>query len=607
MEGYNDQEQVPGGVSDDAASEPDTGNLDSSSSSTDPLPIAKRRRATVLGSEQYYADMENKFILQGPTTIASAAHMPRHLSHAIWFGESGAVRRQRCLALVEKGMVGHHDYSGRQGWEIAFKITEVETKDNGLIDDWFVIWRTSEKSRTMRQGIEQGKLHPEHSFKSVQDLHLGPVEEAKLKELTDECKLSEQQYQSVHANEPPRVIAVGVRALKQKCNEKWNHYLHQSAENIYYGRRASKRCTLHPGSFCPIRWEDSRPRNERSLTIVTASPHCLPWTRSGSRQGLSHEEIKTYDTAMCEWEGGFYDLAFIEESYDMPAAHFSERMRAVGHVLHVKVGDERLGLPVSRPRFYGACLSGDSLIWLGPREEDCTEHFLSFFERTCQFSAADFVGLDSDANRFAALNAMSKRWGLEYAPEVPLKDILSSSASRHLLACKQLMASGKKIGALPGVAADVSQSPQHRHRAGPFLPSLQISSQIVSLDPHGGDADKLYTANELAFLHGFPSLEFCPAKYKNCLNYQLSSKSPGHQARALGNGQSIVVTVAWILYVFSHTIRRDVVEGFMPPTLAPIQYDNAQQPPDSDAEEDCRQLNVPCGTSPTSVDFELAH
>jgi hypothetical protein len=84
-------------------------------------------------------------------------------------------------------------------------------------------------------------------------------------------------------------------------------------------------------------------------------------------------------------------------------------------------------------------------------------------------------------------------------------------------------------------------------------------------------------------------------------NYQLSSKSLGHQARALGNGQSIVVTVAWILYVFSHTIRRDVVEGLMPPTLAPIQYDNAQQPPDSDAEEDCRQLNVPCDDCPLDV------
>jgi hypothetical protein len=78
MEGYNDQEQVPGDVPDDATSESDTGTLDSSSSSTDLLPRpAKCRRATVLGSEQYYQDMEEKYIAKGPTTIASAAHMSR--------------------------------------------------------------------------------------------------------------------------------------------------------------------------------------------------------------------------------------------------------------------------------------------------------------------------------------------------------------------------------------------------------------------------------------------------------------------------------------------------------------------------------------------------
>ena len=38
---------------------------------------------------------------------------------------------------------------------------------------------------------------------------------------------------------------------------------------------------------------------------------------------------------------------------------------------------------------------------------------------------------------------------------------------------------GKKTGPLGGCSADCSQNPKKRHRAGPFVPSLQKSSMVA--------------------------------------------------------------------------------------------------------------------------------
>jgi hypothetical protein len=231
------------------------------------------------------------------------------------------------------------------------------------------------------------------------------------------------------------------------------------------------------------------------------------------------------------------------------------------HTIYAIFGDEDLGKPLHRRRFMGCGLNAETMVWVGPQNQtDVTLHFLSYFQKKAALTSAVFAGLDTDENKERTRKLYAARSNVVYDPALATKDLLCQSAAANLDLCHDYMRRGKKVGHLPGVAADISQNPQFRHRAGPFVPTLQRSSNIVCIT----EEDHLYTSDELSYMHGWPTLASSHEHHKACLNYDLGATPLGNQQRILGDGMSCHAVQAWSLYVFSHSLRRDMVDRMTP-------------------------------------------
>jgi hypothetical protein len=134
----------------------------------------KREYYTMSGSRLYYARMVGK--KKGPETLELFANYPRTIMQNIFGGQSNEARlRQiRTMAFLEKGLVAHHDWCGRQSWEIGLKLMGIDLKELGLPPDWLVVFRCSESSRVVRELYEGGTARPQHSFPSIEAVHLRP-------------------------------------------------------------------------------------------------------------------------------------------------------------------------------------------------------------------------------------------------------------------------------------------------------------------------------------------------------------------------------------------------------------------------------------------------
>ena len=94
-----------------------------------------------------------------------------------------------------------------------------------------------------------------------------------------------------------------------------------------------------------------------------------------------------------------------------------------------------------------------------------------------------------------------------------------------------------------------------------------------------------FEGGELSFAMGWPTLLGCPEKYRKCLNFDLSSCSLSKQQQLLGDGMSVNVCLAWYLYVWSHSVRREEIEYLKVSTAYTFkeyiaaEYDNVPEDP----------------------------
>ena len=262
--------------------------------------------------------------------------MPKRLARAI-FGPhvpGGFRRKSRCLSLLENGLVIHPDFCGRQGFEVGLSILQAELIDHGLPGGWLINWRASEPCQASREAIMFGKAKPEHCYPTVAAIHFSP----------DDVTFMDK-------NRP----APG--APKEKWlafNQLTSEYITANSKNMFRDGQTSSNCTLHPNAFCPVRWEDSRDDSERALSAGMGGPHCLPWSRAGDRLGLAHPDLEHYNIFIGEHASGQFDFSLCEEAATMPPDHYAKPMRPLYNVIFVRFGDEDLGVPSLRYRFFGA-------------------------------------------------------------------------------------------------------------------------------------------------------------------------------------------------------------------------------------------------------------
>jgi hypothetical protein len=512
------------------------------------MPHALKKRKWMYGGADYYDSCKD--VPGGPRSLDEICNVGKVFLDDL-FGPripGGLRRHHRTLALLERGLVTHHDYAGRQGFEVALKLVSVDLAFNGLSVPWLCYWRTSETCRRSRLSLENGTLQPEHSFAALEDIHMRP---------------EDIEYCNVR-----RPSDIADRWAWIEYIENHQKYMDTNAADIFCSGQRSSKCQRHPGKQCPVRWEDSRPLPERALTLGCGGPHCLPWTRGGSRLGVAHPAQEQYNIFIAEHSSGKFDLSLVEEAEDMPPEHYTVRMRPRYKCVYATFGPEDLGLPYCRKRFMGAGLNLDSLIWVGPNTEDITAHFLMYFKKMAMLDASVYVGLDK-AGTEECHRQYAKRRKVEGAVGAggvgSLAEILPQYAQDNLEECKRLRSIGAKVGVMNGVAADISQNPCKRHRAGPFLPTLQKSSIPVCLADKCGPIEHMYSCSELSFAHGWPVTDAAPLRYRTALNYDLAREKLAHQTRLLGDGMSLHAVQAWCLYIFAHTIRRDTVERMVPP------------------------------------------
>ena len=161
--------------------------------------------------------------------------------------------------------------------------------------------------------------------------------------------------------------------------------------------------------------------------------------------------------------------------------------------------------------------------------------------------------------------------------------LFNRSGKQHCGVLHDLMRAGKKTYKTNGVAADISQNPAKRHRAGPLLPAMMKSSQMIVLNSDGIEGveppkNHILTCDDLSLIHGWPTKRAAP-RYQGLLNYDLSKSDLAVQQRILGDGMSVHCVEMWYLFIFSHCARRSDLEkfDFGMPAVEPVEDDDGPE------------------------------
>ena len=149
----------------------------------------------------------------------------------------------------------------------------------------------------------------------------------------------------------------------------------------------------------------------------------------------------------------------------------------------------------------------------------------------------------------------AKRRKIAYNDDLTTKDLLPEHSQKSLDAAMTMYEEGHKRQILEGMVADVSQSAK-RMRMGSMMPTIQKSSTMVCLSD---EKKHLFTGNEIAALHGWPTLEFFPKRFRDVLNYDMADYSISHQERMLGDGMSLQMVEAFCTYIFTHCVRKSML------------------------------------------------
>ena len=189
--------------------------------------------------------------------------------------------------------------------------------------------------------------------------------------------------------------------------------------------------------------------------------------------------------------------------------------------------------------------------------------------KVAKMDASAFAMKDTTDNLVDCREKLFKRRKLAgtLQQDTPTRDLLAPHMVQNFDKLTALAKEGKKVGANGHCVGDMSQNPAKRHRAGPFFPTQQKSSLTATILPESLE-NHVFTSNELSFAHGWPTLEFAPKEYKECLNYDLSEYTLSHQQRLVGDGMSLNCAQAFALYVFSHSVRKDTLDRYIPRPLS---------------------------------------
>lgn len=548
------------------------------SSERQPSPLSSMPSATSAGADGPPATSPPQR-RRGPMCAQELADWPMGLAQAILGGEvaGGALRRARLESLMQGGVVLHSDFSGVQGPETLLRMQVQALRQCGLdLPGAITVWRACDNDPLCQRIGVSGPNPPQHFFAGLLE-RLPPEHQAAVKQL--DPPLRKQTKASLDVEASAEVF--------RRIDE---HLVHNAASCYGWARR-SPTCLMHPGLACPIS-SRAHPAGGgggvfRPLTELVGGAMCTPWSRFGQELGLGDPATKSWSAWVNEAVHLQYDLVWLENSSAFPLDLFERKLEGKYTVVAIRAGPEDLGWPLTRRRLLAVGVSHSSLVWLGPLEPlALQEDFLRFFAAERAVGGDIFSGLDSAESRHAMIRYMSSLRGvwLRSGERIDYRKLLPKKAQQFFDAYLEA-ASRRPDGEC--FIADLSQNPAQRFRGGPTLPTLARSSELYVMS--ASPPEKL-TPGELLFAHGWPMVSTALGdEYRSCCSCDVSCLTPAQQRRLLGNGMSLPIVSAFMLYVRSHLMRIDVLQGvsLARPFPAPSMLDTA-----SEVQEDEKALDA---------------
>lgn len=253
-----------------------------------------------------------------------------------------------------------------------------------------------------------------------------------------------------------------------------------------------------------------------------------------------------------------------------------------------------LGWPSRRKRFMGALIRKESYAWLGPEgPAEVLKHFLSLFQRRTVLEADVFCNLDDPEIAQAVRVAQGAKIGFDpdQCASTPIQDMQPTEKARARIQGyqKKLVEIGEGSA---GLACDASWNPETFGRAPAWLPTLTRSTKPVWLGKDG--SDYLYTASELAFSQGWPTIPTERNKfYRNMCTVDFPKLRAPEVRRLLGNGLHLHSLSAWVCYLLAHIVKRKLIMEYLPPlTLMVVEVDRSTSIAEDDAK--CAQQVPTC-------------
>lgn len=303
--------------------------------------------------------------------------------------------------------------------------------------------------------------------------------------------------------------------------------------------------------------------SSESLVINNAGNCCQGWSAEGKRGRKAHGSMHPLSVWLCQRKElglrGEEDIFFQECTplFDVEGC-LKQPLASSHHVTHVITGPTALGWPACRDRQLAAGLSLETLVWVGPQEpEEVQAHFNSIFERRCVLSGSVFFNTPEEDEQKWAIEVLNKK-GF-YGPLPPKGDKLF----RKLLTPGQFQRMEKYKGmqadraALDGTfICDLDHWPNSPGpQCGPYFPTLLRHGTIIDLN----------TGRIASSSDRFLSLGFHVGKVSDRFAWPLAdcvllNHSDRVSKSFSGNCQALPAILAWQLYVFCHTMKREQPE-----------------------------------------------
>ena len=223
-------------------------------------------------------------------------------------------------------------------------------------------------------------------------------------------------------------------------------------------------------------------------------------------------------------------------------------------VVDIITGPSDLGWPASRDRQLSAGLSLETLVWVGPEDpKDRQAHFNSIFEKRCLLSGNVFFNSSEEQERQWCAEVLQNKGFYGPTPKgyKLFRKLFTPGQLQRLEKYQRLQ---KEMASIDGTfICDLDHWPDSPGpQCGPYFPTLLRHGTIVDLN-----SERIAMASDR-----FLSLGFHVGDVSSRFAWPLADFVLDNSDRVAksfsGNCQALPAILAWQLYVFCHTVRREV-------------------------------------------------